>query len=72
MRVILVTMTAGLPGDKILGGDFLNKSNQGNNGELQTVALDMEWVQLMLAAKKQGIHADEIRRFLGDKTLKAM
>ncbi|MNB76104.1 Anti-repressor SinI [compost metagenome] len=50
----------------------MNKSNQGNNGELQTVALDMEWVQLMLAAKKQGIHADEIRRFLGDKTLKAM
>lgn len=68
----VLTTTAGLPGDKILGGDFLNKSNQGKSGELQTLDLDMEWVHLLLKAKKQGIHADEIRRFLGDKTLKAM
>ncbi|HET7579831.1 MAG TPA: anti-repressor SinI family protein [Bacillales bacterium] len=28
--------------------------------------LDQEWVALILKAKKMGIPADEVRRFLGD------
>ncbi|KAA9001030.1 DNA-binding anti-repressor SinI [Paenibacillus spiritus] len=32
----------------------------------------MEWVHLLLKAKKQGIRAEEIRRFFNDRTLKAM
>lgn len=66
-------MTAGLPGDaKILGGDFLDKSNQGNSGELQTVDLDLEWVYLLMSAKNAGIQADEIRQFFNEKMLQAM
>ncbi|SEO41633.1 Anti-repressor SinI [Paenibacillus sophorae] len=50
----------------------MDKSNQGNIGELQTSELDMEWVYLLLKAKKQGLQVDEIRRFFNDRTLKAM
>jgi hypothetical protein len=65
-------MMAGLPGDaKILGGDFLDKSNQGND-ELQAVDLDLEWVYLLMSAKQAGIQADEIRRFFSEKALQAM
>lgn len=65
-------MMAGLPGDaKILGGDFLDKSNQGND-ELQAVDLDLEWVYLLMSAKQAGIQADEIRRFFTEKALQAM
>ncbi|QWU18169.1 anti-repressor SinI family protein [Paenibacillus sophorae] len=32
----------------------------------------MEWVYLLLKAKKQGLQVDEIRRFFNDRTLKAM
>jgi hypothetical protein len=65
-------MMAGLPGDaKILGGDFLDKSNQGND-ELQAVDLDLEWVHLLMSAKQAGIQADEIRRFFTEKALQAM
>jgi hypothetical protein len=65
-------MMAGLPGDaKILGGDFLDMSNQGND-ELQAVDLDLEWVHLLMSAKQAGIAAEEIRRFLSEKALQAM
>jgi hypothetical protein len=50
----------------------LDKSNQGNNGELQTVDLDLEWVYLLMSAKQAGIQADEIRQFFNEKTLQAM
>ncbi|MFC3749356.1 MULTISPECIES: anti-repressor SinI family protein [Bacillales] len=50
----------------------MDKSNQGNNGELQTVDLDLEWVYLLLSAKKAGIKAEEIRRFFNEKALKAI
>jgi hypothetical protein len=65
-------MMAGLPGDaKILGGDFLDMSNQGND-ELQAVDLDLEWVYLLMSAKQAGIQAEEIRRFFSEKALQAM
>lgn len=65
-------MMAGLPGDaKILGGDFLDKSNQGKD-ELQAADLDLEWVYLLMSAKRAGIQADEIRRFFSEKALQAM
>lgn len=65
-------MMAGLPGDaQILGGDFLDKSNQGND-ELRAVELDLEWVYLLMAAREAGIQAEEIRRFLSEKALQAM
>ncbi|WP_081754788.1 anti-repressor SinI family protein [Paenibacillus durus] len=50
----------------------MDKSNQGNIGELQTSELDMEWVYLLLKAKKQGLQVDEIRQFFNDRTLKAI
>ncbi|AWV36536.1 hypothetical protein CD191_01985 [Paenibacillus odorifer] len=56
-------------GRKILGGDFLEKSNQGSNREQQFIDLDQEWVHLLLAAKKAGIKADEIRQFFHEKTV---
>jgi hypothetical protein len=66
-------MTAGLPGDvNFLGGDFLGKSNQGSNGEQQAIDLDVEWVDLLLAAKKAGIKADEIRRFFHEKAVRVV
>ncbi len=35
--------------------------------------LDLEWVYLLMSAKKAGIDADEIRRFLREKSaLQAM
>lgn len=65
-------MTAGLPGDKILGGDFLDKSSQGNVEEMQAVEVDLEWIYLLLTAKKAGIQADDIRRFFNDKAIQVM
>ncbi|WP_438493373.1 anti-repressor SinI family protein [Paenibacillus sp. IHBB 3054] len=50
----------------------MDKSNQGNNGELQTVDLDLEWVYLLMSAKQAGIKVDEIRQFFNEKTLQAM
>ncbi|WP_229522110.1 anti-repressor SinI family protein [Paenibacillus monticola] len=50
----------------------MDKSNQGKNGELQTVDLDLEWVHLLLTAKKAGIKAEEIRRFFDEKALRVM
>ncbi|MNC18061.1 Anti-repressor SinI [compost metagenome] len=51
----------------------MDKSNQGNDGELLMGDLDLEWVYLLMSAKKAGIEADEIRRFLSEKTaLQAM
>lgn len=47
-------------------------SNQGNDGELQSVDLDVEWVYLMMSAKKAGLKVDEIRQFLSEKTLQVM
>ncbi|CAH1213486.1 hypothetical protein PAECIP111892_03859 [Paenibacillus auburnensis] len=47
-------------------------SNQGNDGELQAVDLDLEWVYLMMSAKKAGLKVDEIRQFLSQKTLQVM
>ncbi|WP_082452084.1 MULTISPECIES: anti-repressor SinI family protein [Paenibacillus] len=47
-------------------------SNQGNDGELQAVDLDLEWVYLMMSAKKAGLKVDEIRQFLSEKTLQVM
>ncbi|MGN7764005.1 anti-repressor SinI family protein [Paenibacillus sp. 22594] len=46
----------------------MDKSNQGNDGELLMGDLDLEWVYLLMSAKKAGIGADEIRRFLSEKT----
>lgn len=57
---------------RILGGDFLNKSNQKDNGELQEVNLDLEWVYLLLKAKKAGIKAEEVRRFFNENSLQVM
>ncbi|NUU60293.1 DNA-binding anti-repressor SinI [Paenibacillus sp. JW14] len=39
---------------------------------MQTVDLDLEWVYLLLSAKKAGIKAEEIRRFFNEKALKAI
>lgn len=47
----------------------MEKSNQGSNGELQTVDLDLEWVNLLMSAKKAGIEAEEIRRFFSERAL---
>ncbi|WP_189022585.1 anti-repressor SinI family protein [Paenibacillus albidus] len=47
-------------------------SNQGNNGEQQTVDLDLEWVYLLLSAKKAGIEAEEVRSFFNRKALQAI
>ncbi|MHA6532248.1 anti-repressor SinI family protein [Paenibacillus sp. BAC0078] len=47
----------------------MEKSNQGNNGELQAVDLDLEWVHLLMSARKAGIGAEEIRRFFSEKAL---
>ncbi|WNS41863.1 anti-repressor SinI family protein [Paenibacillus sp. MMS20-IR301] len=49
----------------------MDQSNQGND-ELQAVDLDLEWVYLLMAAKRAGIQADEIRRFFNEKALQAM
>ncbi|MBY0013803.1 anti-repressor SinI family protein [Paenibacillus typhae] len=50
----------------------MDKSNQGNVGELQTGDLDLEWVYLMMAARKAGLKVEEIRRFLSERALQAM
>lgn len=50
----------------------MDKSIQGNNAEPQVIDLDLEWVHLLLTAKKAGIKADEIRRFFHEKTLQVM
>jgi len=50
----------------------LNKSNQKDNGELQEVNLDLEWVYLLLKAKKAGIKAEEVRRFFNENSLQVM
>ncbi|WP_239004816.1 anti-repressor SinI family protein [Paenibacillus tepidiphilus] len=50
----------------------MKQSNQGNNGELRVADLDREWVYLLMAAKKMGIKAEDIREFLNGKTLQAM
>ena len=47
-------------------------SNQGDNVELQEVDLDLEWVYLLLKAKKAGINAQEIRQFFSEKSLQVM
>ncbi|MNN13743.1 Anti-repressor SinI [compost metagenome] len=50
----------------------MDKSNQGNDGELQMADLDLEWVYLLMLAKEAGIQADEIRQFFSEKALQAM
>lgn len=50
----------------------MDKSNQGDNGELQMADLDLEWVYLLMSAKQAGIQVDEIRQFFSEKTLQAM
>jgi len=50
----------------------LDKSNQANDGKLQMADLDLEWVYLLLKAKKAGINASDIRQFFNEKSLQAM
>ncbi|WP_340006305.1 anti-repressor SinI family protein [Paenibacillus sp. FSL K6-0276] len=50
----------------------MDKSNQGSYREQQVIDLDVEWVHLLLAAKKAGIKTDEIRRFFHEKTVQAV
>jgi DNA-binding transcriptional MerR regulator len=47
-------------------------SNQGNDAEQQIAELDLEWVYLMMSAKKAGLRIEEIRQFLSERTLQAM
>lgn len=49
----------------------MDKSNQGSNRE-QQMDLDVEWVQLLLAAKQAGIRVEEIRQFFHEKTVRAV
>ncbi|SEU23939.1 Anti-repressor SinI [Paenibacillus sp. NFR01] len=37
-----------------------------------SVDLDLEWVHLMISAKKAGLPVEEIRRFLHERALQAM
>lgn len=42
-------------------------SNQGIEGELQAVDVDVEWVYLLMSAKKAGIKAEDVRQFLNHR-----
>ncbi|WP_379128182.1 anti-repressor SinI family protein [Paenibacillus sp. sgz500958] len=50
----------------------MDQSNQVDNGEVQLADLDLEWVYLLLKAKKAGILVNEIRQFFNEKSLQAM
>ncbi|MCL6603451.1 MAG: anti-repressor SinI family protein [Paenibacillus sp.] len=50
----------------------MDKSNQVINEEIRGVDLDLEWVYLLLKAKKAGIKAEEIRQFFYERTLQVM
>lgn len=50
----------------------MDKSIQGENVEQQRFELDLEWVHLLLTAKKAGIKVEEIRSFFHEKALKVM
>ncbi|MDQ0196568.1 hypothetical protein J2T20_004980 [Paenibacillus wynnii] len=50
----------------------MDMSNQVDNGELREVDLDLEWVYLLLKAKKAGIKAEEVRQFFNERSLQVM